>query len=306
MMTCSVQLIQKALFFYCMAMRIALRISFPCLHTAYCISHNSINSLFVNRGILAQTYRTRELRNIIRGAWMKHTERLSSNSPKLTIKFIIASTSKLERISLNNELRSHNDLIIVEDPDAIKCQAKLVTAGLEQFFSSGLTADVFVVSHDKIAMNFDAIVSYFKDFKFHSNGYFGCMRSGLVIGEKTSKWYEPEEWRFGDRINGALAYPQHAAGEFYAIGIDIAKYIARNRHVLHYYAFEDTTFGAWLLSLDVRYVNDRRFCCSSDIHCRTSYGMPCLAIYDTKCNGVCDPKRRLATLFQACAGSHSQ
>jgi hypothetical protein len=35
------------------------------------------------------------------------------------------------------------------------------------------------------------------------------------------------------------------------------------RHVLHKYANEDVSLGAWFLGLDVEHIDDRRLCCGT-------------------------------------------
>lgn len=36
-----------------------------------------------------------------------------------------------------------------------------------------------------------------------------------------------------------------------------------NRHVLHRYANEDVSIGAWFIGLDVNHIDDRRLCCGT-------------------------------------------
>lgn len=35
------------------------------------------------------------------------------------------------------------------------------------------------------------------------------------------------------------------------------------RHVLHKYANEDVSLGAWFIGLDVEHIDDRRLCCGT-------------------------------------------
>lgn len=35
------------------------------------------------------------------------------------------------------------------------------------------------------------------------------------------------------------------------------------RHVLHKYANEDVSLGAWFIGLDVQHIDDRRLCCGT-------------------------------------------
>ena len=47
----------------------------------------------------------------------------------------------------------------------------------------------------------------------------------------------------------------------------MARYIGRNGPILHRFANEDVTLGAWLVGLEVTHVDERRFCCDSAERC---------------------------------------
>lgn len=101
------------------------------------------------------------------------------------------------------------------------------------------------------------------------------------------KYHEPEFWKFGEEGN---KYFRHATGQIYGISKDLASYISINRYVftikfrtfefsiqnlmlgksehifrpiLHRFANEDVTLGAWLLGLDVEHVDERSMCCGT-------------------------------------------
>ncbi|KAK6935477.1 protein of unknown function DUF4094 [Dillenia turbinata] len=65
--------------------------------------------------------------------------------------------------------------------------------------------------------------------------YIGCMKSGEVFSEP---------------------YFRHASGEIYAISRALAQSILRS------YAHDDVSTGSWFIGLDVKHVDERRFCCS--------------------------------------------
>ncbi|KAM3001556.1 hypothetical protein FF2_037834 [Malus domestica] len=85
------------------------------------------------------------------------------------------------------------------------------------------------------------------------------MKSGEVFSEPTHKWYEPDWWKFGD----AKSYFRHASGELYAISRALAQFISINRSILHAYAHDDVSAGSWFIGLDVKHIDERKFCCSS-------------------------------------------
>ncbi|KAH9677395.1 Hydroxyproline O-galactosyltransferase HPGT1 [Citrus sinensis] len=75
-----------------------------------------------------------------------------------------------------------------------------------------------------------------------------------------------------NQIGGSLAirnfsasnrYFRHASGEMYVISRAPAKFISINRSILRTYAHDDVSAGSWFLGLDVKYLNEGKFCCSS-------------------------------------------
>lgn len=55
--------------------------------------------------------------------------------------------------------------------------------------------------------------------------------------------------------------------QVYGLSGPVARYIGRNGPILHRFANEDVTLGAWLVGLEVTHVDDRRFCCDSAERC---------------------------------------
>ena len=53
----------------------------------------------------------------------------------------------------------------------------------------------------------------------------------------------------------------------YGLSGPVARYIGRNGPILHRFANEDVTLGAWLVGLEVTHVDERRFCCDSAERC---------------------------------------
>ncbi|KAL3621391.1 Beta-1,3-galactosyltransferase 5 [Castilleja foliolosa] len=86
------------------------------------------------------------------------------------------------------------------------------------------------------------------------------MKSGPVLARKNVKYYEPEYWKFGEDGN---KYFRHATGQIYAISKDLATYISNNQPILHKYANEDVSLGAWLFGLEVEQIDDRSLCCGT-------------------------------------------
>lgn len=53
----------------------------------------------------------------------------------------------------------------------------------------------------------------------------------------------------------------------------VARFLAQNEAILHRYANEDVSVGAWLVGLDVVYDNQRRLCCDTEWKCTGQVGL---------------------------------
>ncbi|KAL9369437.1 hypothetical protein Peur_040636 [Populus x canadensis] len=66
-------------------------------------------------------------------------------------------------------------------------------------------------------------------------GYIRCMQSGEVFSEPTLRWYDPDWWKFGD--------------------VKLS--------IFRKYAHDDVSTGSWFIGLQVKHVDESKFCCSS-------------------------------------------
>ena len=107
------------------------------------------------------------------------------------------------------------------------------------------------------------------------------MKSGQVLTDRRYKWFEPEYWRFGEAAGaeGQINYMRHASGQIYGLSGPIAKYIGRNAPILHRFANEDVTLGAWLVGLEITHVDERQFCCDSADKCNAQVRCMLLACH---------------------------
>lgn len=97
--------------------------------------------------------------------------------------------------------------------------------------------------------------------------------------------------------------PAHTPpGQVYGLSGPIARYIARAAPVLHRFANEDVTLGAWLVGLEVKHVDERRLCCDSAERCaaQTAPSNVCLSYYEHQCAGICTPEARLVPIYKSC------
>lgn len=115
------------------------------------------------------------------------------------------------------------------------------------------------------------------------------MKSGQVLTDRRYKWFEPEFWRFGDPASddGEINYMRHASGQIYGLSGQVARYISANHPILHRYANEDISVGAWLLGLDVAHVDERRFCCDSEEKCKAQVTSTAVPSYFTAPSNPC-------------------
>ena len=65
-----------------------------------------------------------------------------------------------------------------------------------------------------------------------------------------------------------------SAAQVYGLSGPVARYIGRNGPILHRFANEDVTLGAWLVGLEVTHVDERRFCCDSAERCMAQVRLP--------------------------------
>ncbi|KAL2489129.1 Hexosyltransferase [Forsythia ovata] len=67
----------------------------------------------------------------------------------------------------------------------------------------------------------------------------------------------------GCRVSSTTIYFRHASGEIFAISQALAQFISMNRLFLHMYSHDDVSAGSWFIGLDVKHVDEGKFCCSS-------------------------------------------
>ncbi|XP_071919154.1 hydroxyproline O-galactosyltransferase HPGT1-like isoform X1 [Coffea arabica] len=160
---------------------------------------------------------------------------------------------------IDNENRQTSDFIILNDhleaPKESSKKAKLFFAHAVENWN----AEFYVKVNDDIYINIDALGAALASHLDKSRVYIGCMKSGEVFSQPSQKWYEPEWWKFGD----GKSYFLHASGEIFAISHPLAHFILINRSILRTYAHDDVSAGSWFIGLDVKHVDEGRFCCSS-------------------------------------------
>ncbi|XP_057798604.1 hydroxyproline O-galactosyltransferase HPGT1 isoform X2 [Salvia miltiorrhiza] len=219
---------------------------------------------FVVIGILTGFGRKNN-RDAIRKAWMGTGTTLKKMEEQkgIIIRFVIGRSSNrgdsLDR-SIDNENKLTNDIFVldnhVEAPEELPNKTKLFFAQAAENWD----ADYYAKVNDDVYVNIDAFANTLAAHVNKPRLYIGCMKSGEVFSEQGKKWYEPDWWKFGD----GKTYFRHASGEMFAISQALAKFISiNNRSFLRTYAHDDVSVGSWFIGLDVKHVDEKKFCCSS-------------------------------------------
>ncbi|XP_062149392.1 hydroxyproline O-galactosyltransferase HPGT1 isoform X2 [Alnus glutinosa] len=203
-------------------------------------------------------------RDAIRKAWMGTGAALKRMEHKkgIVVRFVIGRSANrgdsMDK-SIDSENRQNNDFVILDDHveavEELPKKAKLFFVHAADKWD----ADFYAKVNDDVYVNIDALGTTLAAHLDKPRLYIGCMKSGEVFSEASHKWYEPDWWKFGDK----KSYFRHASGELYVISQALAKFVSINRSILRTYAHDDVSAGSWFIGLDVKHVNEGKFCCSS-------------------------------------------
>ncbi|KAL9265685.1 Hydroxyproline O-galactosyltransferase HPGT1-like protein [Drosera capensis] len=214
-------------------------------------------------GILT-SFGRRNKRDAVRKAWMGTGASLKKleNDKNIVVRFVIGrSPNRGDSLdsSIDNEDRETKDFIIldnhVETEEALPKKTMLFFADV----ADNWDAQFYAKANDDVFVNVDALGSALAAHADKPRAYVGCMKSGEVFSELSQKWYEPDWWKFGD----GKTYLRHASGEIFVISQALARFVSINRSNLRSYAHDDVSVGSWFIGLDVKHIDDKRFCCST-------------------------------------------
>ncbi|KAJ1422940.1 Glycosyl transferase, family 31 [Sesbania bispinosa] len=118
----------------------------------------------------------------------------------------------------------------------------------------------------------------------HVEGYLELSaKTKTYFATAVNMWDADFYIKVDDDVHAGNKYFRHATGQLYAISKDLATYISTNQHVLHKYANEDVSLGAWCIGLDVDHIDDRRLCCGTppgeDFSCIFKYDIGLALVY---------------------------
>ncbi|XP_010457598.1 PREDICTED: probable beta-1,3-galactosyltransferase 2 isoform X3 [Camelina sativa] len=248
-------------------------------------------------------FSSRKRRDSIRATWMPQGEKRKrlEEEKGIIIRFVIGHSATAGGIldrAIEAEDRKHGDFLRLDHVEGyLELSGKTKT-----YFSTAFSmwdADFYVKVDDDVHVNIATLGETLVRHRKKPRVYIGCMKSGPVLSHKGVRYHEPEYWKFGENGN---KYFRHATGQLYAISRDLASYISINQHVLHKYANEDVSLGAWFIGIDVKHIDDRRLCCGTPPDCewKAQAGNICVASFDWSCSGICRSADRIKEVHRRC------
>ncbi|XP_019455000.1 PREDICTED: beta-1,3-galactosyltransferase 7-like isoform X2 [Lupinus angustifolius] len=248
-------------------------------------------------------FSSRMRRDSVRATWMPQGEKLLQleREKGIVIRFMIGHSTTSNSIldqTIDLEEAQHKDFLRLEHVEGYH----ELSAKTKIFFSTAVAkwdADFYVKVDDDVHVNLGALAATLARRRSKPRVYIGCMKSGPVLSQKDVKYHEPEFWKFGEQGN---KYFLHATGQIYAISKDLATYISINQPILHRYANEDVSLGAWFIGLEVEHIDDRSMCCGTPPDCewKAQAGNVCVASFDWSCSGICMAVENIKYVHSKC------
>ncbi|CAM0883892.1 unnamed protein product [Alopecurus aequalis] len=272
------------------------------------ISSRPLQKAFVVIGINT-AFSSKKRRDSLRETWVPTGEKLMrlEKEKGIVIRFVIGRSGKAgggpaDR-AIDAEEAENKDFMRL---DHVEGYHELSSKTRIYFATAVATwdADFYVKVDDDVHVNLGMLTTRLAKYRARPRVYVGCMKSGPVLSQRGVKYHEPEYWKFGDVGN---KYFRHATGQIYAVSKDLAAYISVNQPILHRFANEDVSLGAWLIGLEVEHVDDRSMCCATppavrfvDCEWKKRAGNVCAASFDWSCSGVCRSVDRMKLIHMAC------
>uniref|UniRef100_A0A0C9RQV4 Hexosyltransferase n=1 Tax=Wollemia nobilis TaxID=56998 RepID=A0A0C9RQV4_9CONI len=248
-------------------------------------------------------FSSRKRRDSVRETWMPQGTRLKQLEQEkgIVIRFVIGHSVTpggiLDR-AIDAEDAQHKDFLRLEHVEGYH----ELSAKTKIYFATAVAtwdAEFYIKVDDDVHVNLGMLSTTLSRHRAKPRVYIGCMKSGPVLSQKDVKYHEPEFWKFGEEGN---KYFRHATGQIYAISKDLARYISTNQPILHKYANEDVSLGAWFIGLEVEHIDDRNMCCGTPPECewKAQAGNVCVASFDWSCSGICKSVERIKHVHERC------
>ncbi|OEL29828.1 putative beta-1,3-galactosyltransferase 8, partial [Dichanthelium oligosanthes] len=265
-------------------------------------SRGRLPKAFVVVGINT-AFSSKKRRDSLRDTWVPRGDKLRrlEKDKGVVVRFVIGHSATpggaLDR-AIDVEAAATGDFLRLDHVEGYH----ELSAKTRTYFATAVAtwdAEFYVKVDDDVHVNLVMLATRLARYRARPRVYVGCMKSGPVLSQKGVKYHEPEYWKFGDEGN---KYFRHATGQIYAVSRDLASYISINQPILHRFANEDVSLGAWLLGLEVEHVDDRSLCCATPPDCewKKQAGNVCAASFDWSCSGICKSVDRMRAIHSAC------
>ncbi|TYH17321.1 hypothetical protein ES288_A05G182800v1 [Gossypium darwinii] len=260
----------------------------------------------------------------------------------IIIRFVIGHSSTSGGIldkAIEAEEKVHGDFLRLQHVEGyLELSAKTKTYFATAV--SWWDAEFYVKVDDDIHVNLATLGVALARHRKKPRVYIGCMKSGPVLARKGVKYHEPEYWKFGEvgnkyfrhatgqlyaiskdlatyifinqklvqLLNEALVLvvrcmcSSRSSNFIYLLVPPVIIVMLCLRNLLHKYANEDVSLGAWFIGLDVEHVDDRRLCCGTPPDCewKAQAGNICAASFDWRCSGICRSVERIVEVHERC------
>ncbi|TYI27561.1 hypothetical protein ES332_A05G185300v1 [Gossypium tomentosum] len=260
----------------------------------------------------------------------------------IIIRFVIGHSSTSGGIldkAIEAEEKVHGDFLRLQHVEGyLELSAKTKTYFATAV--SWWDAEFYVKVDDDIHVNLATLGVALARHRKKPRVYIGCMKSGPVLARKGVKYHEPEYWKFGEvgnkyfrhatgqlyaiskdlatyifinqklvqLLNEALVLvvrcmcSNRSSNFIYLLVPPVIIVMLCLRNLLHKYANEDVSLGAWFIGLDVEHVDDRRLCCGTPPDCewKAQAGNICAASFDWRCSGICRSVERIVEVHERC------
>ncbi|KAK4768518.1 hypothetical protein SAY87_003659 [Trapa incisa] len=270
-------------------------------------SNRSAQRAFVVVGVNT-AFSSKRRRDSLRETWMPTGEKLKKLEKEkgIVIRFVIGHSAMpggaLDK-AIDAEEAKYGDFLRlnhVEGYHRLSTKTRI-------YFTTAISiwdAEFYVKVDDDIHLNLGMLAATLAQHRSKLRIYIGCMKSGPVLYQKGVKYHEPEHWKFGEEGNN---YFRHASGQLYAISKDLAAFISINSPILHQYANEDVSLGAWFIGLEVEHIDQHSMCCGTlpDCKLKAEAGNVCVASYDQQCSGICNSIDRMKSIHGSCGEGDS-
>lgn len=236
----------------------------------------------------------------IRRAAIRNSWGPSAKDANIILRFIVDIRDDRTKV----QVESSTDMILIKKEVGMSMRVHRILYGLDHVVRES-RASFYFISHDSMLLIPERLASFLDSLRDRGDAFIGSMRSGPIVTDTASQWYEKDHWRFGDRDgdpDAPIQYPRHARSHLYGFSAPIARYLARNKEVLHVYSNEDISVGTWMLGLEIEYINDLllycdiRSCSTNDARSRDA---KCIAFIESSCNGICSTDT-MSDMFKKC------